>query len=115
MRGFVRTLTVSICLLVAPALAKDVRRESVQPRSGESAWLIGCRLAILYMELGISAEDIQRELDEALSSEPCRKAMAEITLAGRLRTIRDRIRELQTEDDAAYDAAVVGWAQPGAR
>ncbi len=75
-----------------PYKAKVVRTDE------ESIWIIGCRLMINYTDTIETAEKMQRDLDDALSDEPCQRAAAEISLADRLKHIRDRIRELRDEE-----------------
>ncbi len=65
----------------------------------ERIWVIGCRLMINYTDTIETADKMQRDLDDALNAEPCRRAAAEISLADRLRLIRDRIKELRDEED----------------
>jgi hypothetical protein len=65
----------------------------------ESIWVIGCRLMINYTDTIETADKMQRDLDDALSGEPCQRAAAEISLADRLRLIRERIKELRNEEE----------------
>lgn len=86
-------LAAALCLFADPAWSQKAR-------SGEeSIWLIGCRLIINYTDMIETADKMQRDLDEALSGEPCRRAVAEISLADKLRRIRERIRELREEEE----------------
>lgn len=78
--------------------AAQSRHQKLPRTNEESIWIIGCRLIINFTDTIETADEMQRDLDEALSGEPCRRAVAEISLAGRLRLIRQRIRELREEE-----------------
>jgi hypothetical protein len=79
---------------------KSAHRATTPPVNG---WLLGCKLMILNTDTVATAGQMQRELDDALRSEPCQRAVAEISLASRIRAIRDEIRKLQAfeSDDLA--------------
>jgi hypothetical protein len=97
-------LAVAAGLMAAPAISREVHR------ADDGAWIIACKLTIIYTDLKNTAAEMQQELDEALDGELCRKAVAEISLADRLRIIRARIKELRIEEEDEFTAADVGQA-----
>ena len=76
-----------------------LNKARVTRANDENIWVIGCKLMINYTDTIETADKMQRDLDDALNDEPCRRAAAEISLADRLRLIRDRIRELRDEEE----------------
>lgn len=96
-------LVGAFLLLGQTAQARELRSVNRAAAPPVNHWLLGCKLMILNTDTVATAGQMQRELDDALHSEPCQRAVAEISLASRIKVIRDEIRKLKAfeSDDVA--------------